>query len=130
MIAPAEVPASSCQWLYPASSAAASPPAKASPLMPPPEKTPSAVSAPRSGVDGASSDMLAAREAWSHRLRALAVEDRHLLLRVALAGDGIRRDRALDRGDLVVAELQLERPQRLVQALGRARTDEGHDVLA
>src|SRR5438477_1349461 len=98
--------------------------------MPPPEKTPSAMSAPRSGVDGASSDMLAACEAWAHRLRALAVEDRHLLLRVALAGDGVRRDRPLDRGHLVLAELQLERPQRLVQALGRARADEGHDVLA
>jgi hypothetical protein len=53
----------------------------------------------------------------------------HLLARIALAGGGVRGHRALDGGEVVGTEGQLERAERLRQLVARARPDQRHDVV-
>jgi hypothetical protein len=63
-------------------------------------------------------------------LSALAVEDGHLLRWVAVPDDGVGWDCALEVGQVISAELELWRAQRLLQPLGCAGADERDDVLA
>ena len=65
-----------------------------------------------------------------HEGSALAVELRHQRLGVAGAGGGPGGHGVLEAGEVSAAELQLERPQRLGQALAGARPDQRHDVVA
>src|SRR3954462_208451 len=69
-------------------------------------------------------------DAGASAAAALAVEMRHLALVVARAGGRTRRHGGLDALGVGGVELDVQRPERLVQALARARADQRHDVLA
>src|SRR3954447_24872641 len=64
------------------------------------------------------------------RRLSLAVEVGHLALVVAGAGGRAGRHRALDALEVGGGELDVERAERLAQALARARADERDDVVA
>jgi hypothetical protein len=61
---------------------------------------------------------------------ALAVEHGHLACVVAVAGGGVGGHRALDRGEVVGVQVEVQRPQRLGQPVAPARPDQRHDVRA
>ncbi len=61
---------------------------------------------------------------------ALAVELSQLSGRVPLTGCGISRYRLLDRDEIVLAELDVKRYERVGQAPTPSRTDDQHDVVA
>src|ERR1700722_4935601 len=63
---------------------------------------------------------LATRRFSSAGLPALAVEHRHLLLGVAIAGGRAGWNRPLDAREVLFAQLDLERGERLQQLLARA----------
>src|SRR4051794_37551215 len=64
------------------------------------------------------------------RRLSLAVQVRHLALVVPRARGGAPRDRALDALKAGGGELDVERAERLPQALARAGADQRDDVVA
>src|SRR5512133_1261697 len=75
-------------------------------------------------------DLCRVRACTRRCLAPFAVEDRHLPSVVALTGRGACRDRALDPGEVVPAELELERAKRLGEPRSCPGADEGHNFVA
>ena len=83
-------------------------------------------------VFGGFQDSLGGQCFGRHRsgsLAPLAVQDRHLLGLVARAGGCVGRDRLLDLRQVVGAELDVERAERLGEPLAAAGADERDDVV-